>query len=176
MSTSRRPEAAGARTWLAKPAAAWLLIAISPLASGDDLIMRPGMRLKDKQVYSFDEDGVRLGPASRPIGWEEIEGGTVSRDQARFDRMRRSSPVPSTRSTPDWPKVPIPRCWNPPRRSFPGSQTDGRIPRTWCPRRSCGRTWRQPIGGRNRAVRRLREHAPVGQGTGIAPRAPPVAD
>ncbi len=51
--------------------------------------MRPGMKLKDKQVYSFDEDGVRLGPASRPIGWEEIEGGTVSRDQARFDRMRQ---------------------------------------------------------------------------------------
>ncbi len=89
MSTSRRPEAAGGRTWLAKPLAAWLLIAISPLASGDDLVMRPGMRLKDKQVYSFDEDGVRLGPASRPIGWEEIEGGTVSRDQARFDRMRQ---------------------------------------------------------------------------------------
>jgi hypothetical protein len=88
MSTSPRPEASRRRTWLAKPFAAWLLVAISPLASGDELVMRPGMRLKDKQVYSFDEDGVRLGPASRPIGWEEIEGGTLSRDQARFDRLR----------------------------------------------------------------------------------------
>ena len=89
MSTCRRPEAAGRWNRLAKPAAAWLLIAISPFAWGDDLVMRPGMKLKDKQVYSFDEDGVRLGPASRPIGWEEIEGGTVSKDQARFDRMRQ---------------------------------------------------------------------------------------
>jgi hypothetical protein len=89
MSTSRRADATGRLAWLARPAAAWLLIAISPLASPDELVMRPGMRLKDKQVYSFDEDGVLLGPAARPIGWEEIEGGTLARDQARFDRMRR---------------------------------------------------------------------------------------
>jgi hypothetical protein len=94
MLTSRRPEATRQSKWLTPKVAAWLLIAISPLASGDELVMRPSMRLKDKQVYSFDEDGVRLGPAARPIGWDEIEGGTLSRDQARFDRLRQELCAP----------------------------------------------------------------------------------
>ena len=129
-------------TWLAKPAAAWLLIAISPLAWADEIVMRPGMRLKDKQVYSFDEDGVLLGPASRPIGWEAIEGGTLARDQARFDRLRRELGGRSTRSTPSWPMGRMRPCSSPPRRSFPGLRTGARIRPTWWPRRSCGRTWR----------------------------------
>jgi hypothetical protein len=89
MSTSLRPEGRRPPIWPARLAAAWLLIAISPFAPGDELVLRPSLRLKDKQVYSFDEDGVRLGPASRPIGWEEIVGGTLAKDQPRFDRLRQ---------------------------------------------------------------------------------------
>ena len=69
-------------------AAAALAIAIPASASGDELVMRPNLVIKDKQVYSFDEDGVRLGPAARPIGWDEIVKATLAKDQARFDRLR----------------------------------------------------------------------------------------
>lgn len=59
-------------------------------AWGDDLVIRPNMTLKNKTLYAFDEDGVRLNATARPISWAEIRGGTLARDQARFDRLRAS--------------------------------------------------------------------------------------
>lgn len=88
MSISPRPEGRRTSNWPARVAAAWLLVAISAPAFGDELVLRPNLRLKDKQVYSFNEDGVCLGPASRPIGWDQIVQGTVAKDQARFDLLR----------------------------------------------------------------------------------------
>ena len=58
MSTSAHPEGRLLTTWPARAAAVWILVAISGLASGDELVLRPSLRLKDKQIYSFDEDGV----------------------------------------------------------------------------------------------------------------------
>ncbi len=89
MSISPRPEGQRTSTWPVRVAAAWLLVAISAPAFGDELVLRPNLRLKDKQVYSFDEDGVCLGPASRPIGWDQIVRGTVAKDQDRFDLLHQ---------------------------------------------------------------------------------------
>lgn len=100
MSTSPRPESRPAggdglgptpRFWLAVVAAtvAWS-IGIDACARGDELVLRPNVKLKDKQFVGFDEDGVRLGLTTRPIGWDQIVGGTLANDQARFDRLREA--------------------------------------------------------------------------------------
>jgi hypothetical protein len=101
MSTSAHPESrpparrAGDRlrrtcsAWLAVVAAAWS-IGIAAWSRGDELVLRPSVKLKDKQFVGFDEDGVRLGLTTRPIGWDQIVGGTLANDQARFDRLREA--------------------------------------------------------------------------------------
>ena len=83
------PEGRLLTTWPARAAAVWILVAISGLASGDELVLRPSLRLKDKQIYSFDEDGVRFGPTLKPIGWDQIVRGTLAKDQARFDLLHQ---------------------------------------------------------------------------------------
>src|SRR4051794_16966918 len=80
------------RPWLGMAALAFaaLSMGIPPSARGDELVLRTSLTLKDKQVSGVDEDGVRLGTAARPIGWDEIAGGTLARDQARFDQLRET--------------------------------------------------------------------------------------
>ncbi|HEV3168030.1 MAG TPA: hypothetical protein VGZ22_28770 [Isosphaeraceae bacterium] len=65
------------------------LLGVAGLASADDqLVLRPKAVLSGKQVVGFDEDGVRLAGFAQPFGWDEVEGGKVSKDQARFDQLR----------------------------------------------------------------------------------------
>ncbi len=96
MSTStrrdERPRAGSGRgcswRWLVPVAAAVWSIGVAGAARGDELVTRPNLTLKNKQIDRFDEDGVRLGPDSRPIAWDEVVSGTLQKDQARFDQLR----------------------------------------------------------------------------------------
>jgi hypothetical protein len=89
MSTSPRPEKRLLRICALALAAAAIASALPRSAAGDELVLRPNIVLKDKHVDSFDEDGVRLGAAARPIGWDQVVRATLSTDQARFDRLRQ---------------------------------------------------------------------------------------
>jgi hypothetical protein len=56
------------------------------LAAQDRILLRD-TKVLTKRVLSFDEDGVRLEGMDQPLGWDEIESGTVSSNQAKFDEL-----------------------------------------------------------------------------------------